>query len=627
MDSMPDGRPTLSRSGRWIAPLACLAIVAWPHLGRLKVASLYSDDLVRLAHLRQMSPSGMLFRPFNEHLAPLFECVSLLCWALAGHRITATPAAFTAASLLPGLLCALALGAVLRGETRSRATGWCAFVAFGLAILPLETFWWYSASSFTWALLATLGAWWCMSRSQPGWAVGAVLASAAAPAMSAIGLLAGPLAASRGLSSHGHRRWPARLAIAALPLLGTASYVGMGLLFHHERVVADSLEHHGNNWKAAQLTLVAPAVTLLPGQLDWTDLDQQVPAAASLAAGAVVLALVVVAAVRTRGARRALVVAGAVLIYGGYALTFAARAHFWDRCELLHVQRYHLFPQAGLIAWLAAAAGPGLARLEAARPGMARFTPIALAVLLLGSHRTHYQNWTLHFRFEDQQAHLAAVGRLEEVCREQGIDRDRALRCLRPVRTPWMPVEEIHPLCFLTPGTPTGRAEVADDLVESRLLGALSPADREELCGGLDVTGRWRDAGPMDRAAPLRLVRSIHTRPAGDPVGDAMPYEVAGGPAYLEYEVDPETARDAHRLAVEVSADEACGPVELWWSASPKDWSRGRSIGWSPDSGPPTFRSIDLGDLPHWDPSRAHRLRLVVRRPGRVAIAPPRLVR
>src|SRR4051794_21425430 len=81
-----------------------------PYLGRLKHPSLYTDDVVRIAQLQTTPLPRLLFLPFNEHMAPLFQGLSWLTWHLAGGRLAWAPLAFTLVSYVPFVLSLVLLG-------------------------------------------------------------------------------------------------------------------------------------------------------------------------------------------------------------------------------------------------------------------------------------------------------------------------------------------------------------------------------------------------------------------------------------------------------------------------------------------------------------------------------------
>ena len=170
----------VSPGRRWARAVVLATFVGlclYPHIQRLDRPSLFADDVARVEQLQVMPPRAMIWRPFNEHLAPAFEVVSLTVWHLSGQRLAEAARAFTMASLLPLPLILIALGLLVRRETGSTTAALASLAVFALSPLPLETFWWYSASSFAWALLLTLVAWLGVIR---GDARGRVLAAAGA---------------------------------------------------------------------------------------------------------------------------------------------------------------------------------------------------------------------------------------------------------------------------------------------------------------------------------------------------------------------------------------------------------------------------------------------------------------
>jgi hypothetical protein len=70
------------------------------------------------------------------------------------------------------------------------------------------------------------------------------------------------------------------------------------------------------------------------------------------------------------------------------------------------------------------------------------------------------------------------------------------------------------------------------------------------------------------------------------------------------------------------------GKLEVWWTDEDAKWSEARSVRWQPPSEGPTGQwALPLDRLPHWSPSRASRIRVIVRSEGPVAIQAPRLLR
>ena len=67
------------------------------------------------------------------------------------------------------------------------------------------------------------------------------------------------------------------------------------------------------------------------------------------------------------------------------------------------------------------------------------------------------------------------------------------------------------------------------------------------------------------------------------------------------------------------------GKIEVWWTGEGARWSETRSVhGNRSPKGRRGSGLIPLDRLPHWSPSRAGRIRVVVRSVGTVAVrAPP----
>lgn len=456
----------------------CLA----PHLLRLTHPSLYADDLVRVADLRTQSLAALLTRPFNEHIAPVFETVSWLSWQAAGRRLTRSPWSFTVASFVPGVLCAVVLARLVWLETGSNAAALVALVLFTLPGRFLEVFWWYSASSFAWALLFTLLAWLAVrSQSRLG-PFAAALAALAAPSCSAIGLLAGPTAASRFLADSarsGPIKWKSRLA-GLIPLAGTGLYLALAAGLRYGAIVTESVARQGDLAQGLLTASRAPLAALLPGLLGYNVLD-----GTSVWGPAFSFALVFGALVwagRDPDARP-VVLAGLVLAVGGYAITHGLRTTLLGGpVATLRVQRYHLFPLVGLILIASRAAAPILRRIPAERSVL---PAIALAVLLLAVNFPAMKGTARFFRFKDQHAFLEAVEHLDAIKEREGTTRAQALEALgRPPQPRWAPIPELNPLVLLGPthnGSPDHPRSNAN--VREALLNALTPRERHALFG------------------------------------------------------------------------------------------------------------------------------------------------
>lgn len=612
----PDRDP-LRLAATAAAGLAFLAVCLAPYAARLGSPSLYADDVERVIQLRTGTLGGILFVPFNEHIAPLFQAVSWASWRLAGGQLARAPLAFTLASFLPFPPALALLGWVVRRETRSRVAALACVAVFSLSWLAVETVYWYSASSFMWALLATLAAWLASASAADGtggkvWPrlSVAALAAAAAPAFSAIGLLAGPVAAVRALSSGGRR------GAALAPLAGTLFTLALYGAMHDRAALASNVGRSAGVVPGLLAAARAPAAALVPALFGLRTWEAN---SAGVAALQVILTVVAVAGLLLRAYRghdRPLTLGGLVLVFGGYVLTFCARAGEPGRA-LLETQRYHLFPMLGLVMLLAPAFRRALERWEA-RPGPRLAAATALAVVLLMLHSAEMKGRARFIRFPDQRRTLAAIDRLGAVCARARITRGQALAALDQVETAWAPAGR-NVLDLLAPGVQV--PGLPDALVKPTLLASLTAGERQSLCGGMDATPYLRPAdGPGSALAVGRRVALYRVREAG-----GNRYVSAGWPSFVEYELIGPGAADAGTLGLTGS-----DPVDVWWRGDGERWSETRSVRLRPKPDPACPDRgwlLPLDRLPHWGPSDARRVRLLYRAPGPIAVSAPRLLR
>jgi hypothetical protein len=601
---------------------ACLFL----SLPRLKRPCLYGDDVLRIIDLQTKPLSTLLFRPINEHMAPFFELVSWATWDLAGRKLVRAPLAFALTSIVPFLACLALLRRVAQRELGSITAARAAVAIFSISTVYAEVVLWYSASTFAWALMWTLIVWLCAEsavggRSRIGvW--GTVPAAALAPACSGIGLLAGPLGTIRWLSGPAspdpHRRGPQLAAIA--PLLGTGLYLAICSAFRYRGVLESSLRRHADLARGLELACRAPACKLVPSLFGWHDADLDLPPLPCLAVSLVALAGILAWA--RRGRPRAMILGGLWLILGGYGLIYPVRTHLGTDHTVLHMERFHLFPQLGLSLILSAGLGPWLRRFDA-RPIAGRAVSTGLAALLLVAHLAPMRQRTWILDFPEQAPTLAALDRLGAICRANRITRDQALAALDPIRSRWH-IQDWNTLELLA--TSVAHPGLPDDRVRPTLLAALTPAEREGLCGGLNASPLLRAAPPPAGSEVVSLgppVGSFRIREAGS----ADWYLAAGWPSFLEYRVAPEV--EAGRARGLILPGGAPGEErELWWTDEAGRWSGTRSIWWRLDPARPTGAvAIPLARLPHWSAARVCRIRVFFHAEGRVAAGSPRLIR
>ncbi|WP_435010397.1 hypothetical protein P12x_001661 [Tundrisphaera lichenicola] len=604
-----------------------LVLIGVPYLRWTSDPSLFDDDFLRVGSLRRASLSEALFRPFNEHMAPLFELVSWLCWEGSGRDVLALPRAFLVSSFLAFGSSVVLLVNLIRRETKSFPAAMFGVVFYSLSSVAAEVVLWYSASSFTWAATSTLTAWYAARsavesvspEARRGWLVGSMIASAIAPAFSAIGVLAGPLASLRLLSQSGISRFRL-LLLSMLPTIGTGLYWLVCSRFRYGELVSTSLGRNLDVEAALWATIRAPSLVLIPGLVGLPGQAGRFPD--WLAAGLTLIGLASCLAWAARSRNRPLILGGLALILGGYFAVYATRARSGD-LSVFMVQRYHLFPQLGIVVLIAAGSSWGLSRF-AGKPLVGIASATALAGLLAFLHYPRMQStaeWS--FRFPDQPPRLEAAMRLEAKCSREGITMAQAMKALEPIRPRWAPQPwPFNPLLHLF-GKGPELARLADEMVRPTLLASMSAEDREALFGGMEAT-RYRVGsslwGERPTVSSARFVGSYRMGILGE-----GRYKAQGWPCHLDFTLESEAS---NALAISLPGLKARRPLEIWWSGRDEDWSPCRSVRWEPTSDSPGVDwAVPLDRLPHWRAGEVHRLRLVFRESGLVSVGLPRLIR
>ena len=589
-----------------------LSLAVAPYLRWACFPSLFDDDLTRVGGFRRLAMPAALLHPFNEHLAPLFELVGWLAWWGSGRRVEAIASGLLVASYLAWGATVALLGLVVRLELRSSLAALLAVVWFCQAPVAAETVLWYSASSFQWAAAASLAAWYATTRalhaptraSEYRWLAAAAGLAAAAPLFSAIGALSGPLASLRWLlaarsvpiRSGGWRR---RFALAAVPLSGTLAYVALVVSVPaHGGEVAASVRSHLDVPAAIRATIMAPGAVLVPMTLGLPSLAGWLPAEVAIGLSLTLLALGIIGAVRSP--HRGFLIVALGWVGGGYLLAYAARAQPGDRF-VLDVGRYHLFPEVGIVCWVAAGLRPGLTALAARTPRAGLGAVVALAAVGLavqGGRIAETARWS--FRFPEQGRAIAAALRLEALCRAEEIPLTQAIRIINPTEPRWFPRPlPFHPLLYLFGPGPT-RARQGDTGARTRLLGGLTADEREVIFGGLDAA-RYRSRG-WHAPSPTSEFR---LEPTAGGSADAT------GEGALDFRQFTLPANVGEVVALDVAGIQAGTRVELWWANSTGGWSPTRSVRWTAAT---EQRWLPVVPLPHWRPDFARQFRIVRRR-------------
>ena len=606
---------------------AIIVLCLVPHLPRFRHPSIYSDDVARIADLQELPLSALLYRPFNEHLAPFFQTVSWTTWQFSGRRLTAAPVAFTVASYVPWILCMGVLGRLVYRATDSRTTALVSIALFGISPLYGEAIFWYSGSSFTWALFWTLLALDCAGSAEGmrSWAAIAVC-SALAPASSTLGLLAGPLATLRLATRRSDRPWfrPGFL----VPILGTLIYLIISLNFSYFYIVKSSIDRRSHFLGGLVLALRAPTALLVPTLFGFYKADDWMPAGPNLVlSGLVLLGLVLWA---RRSAQRGLIGCALLLVLGGYALTYCFRNVHGAHWVFNYNERFHLFPQLGMVLLIALALRPRLSRYDH-RPFAPLLVATGLATVLLVVHQQRIGDLARSYWFPEQRPTMASLEHLGALCRAERVAREECIAALDPVWSYWFQ-REYNGLWMLPASGPVSGRPAAE--LRSVLLAKLTDSERKALWGGMDVSRHARPAGELAGTPPLcvalgRLVETSNAhRTYGRPGEEIGRYTMTGWPAYLDFELVEVGAPDgppARMLCIPCGPSPA--PLEIWWASPGNLWSAARSVRFRPDpSLPPSAWTLPLDRLPHWDPAEVSRIRIrFVAAP--VAIGEPRLLR
>ncbi len=564
-------------------------------------------------------------------MQPFFQAITALAWQATGGRAAGLPVTMAVASAVPFAASLALLALLVRLATHSPTAALAAAALFSFGSLSyFETVVWYSASSFQWSLAWALAALIAVDRAgsqsaggleRRSWWAAAIVASAMAPACCGVGLLAGPAAGLWWLADRGVRRTLARWSCAAIPVVGTAAHLAICFVFRYQDKLSAQMQE--NPYRPIGLLNVyrAPIDVLLPAVAGWRNIDGILPDLVVLALFAAGLAAVAWGVARSRDPRPFVV--GAFLILANYGLIYGARYLPGDDRWVLGVERYHLFPQLGLtlilaaamVGWLRPLDGGPIARLIAAD---------ALALILLALHAGPLLTLAAFYRFPDQPRTLAAIDRLADVCRREGITRIQALAAFDPIRRKWYPADR-HEVIAMMPET-ARVATMPYDHVRPTILSRLDPRDIEALCGGMDATPYLVPAdaakGPQPPSSVAELVASSGMRRLEDGT-----YRSSGEGSYLEYRfAAPVPSARALELAIDATKTKLSGPIRVSWAGEEGRWTVMRSVRWRSAGGQPQRDSLlPLDRLPHWDRSRVTRIRIVVDEANTIAVASPRL--
>jgi hypothetical protein len=298
-------------------------------------------------------------------------------------------------------------------------------------------------------------------------------------------------------------------------------------------------------------------------------------------------------------------------------LTYPFRAAD-DLVWVLGVQRYHLFPLAGIAMILAA----GWRRMSEYCPrfrGVERRVAAvaAIALLMFVIQRPGIKQHARFFDYREQDRTFAAIDRLAERARAAGMSRPDILSKLDPIRPVWAPDPDIFNSLELMQAW---EVDGPNHRLTSReeILALLSPDEVEALCVGLDVGGRIRPASStkLDRSSELVPIETSGSRIRALRVEGR--YQTTGELAFLE------SIWERNSGAPRTLAARLPKRGELWWPDEEGRWSPLRSVSWDRTELNETSL-IDLDGIPHW--RWTGRMRLVIRGKEQTEIEQPRIFR
>ena len=575
----PD-RPPVRRMRR-LAVVALGLVFAglclFPSLLCLRTPAIFYDDVVRIAELHEHGFAGNLFVPINEHMQPFFQAITALAWRSTGGRLAGLPMAMAIAGAFPFALSLVLLAILVNRCLGSWTAGLLAASLFSFSSLSYyETVVWYSASSFQWAMAWTLAALIAVTpagseggsrrHGRLGWAV-AIVSSAMAAASCGVGLMAGPAAGLWWLGHRGGGRTIGQRARAAIPSLGTAAHLLVCMAFHYHDQLSAQLKQNPYHLPGLLNVYRAPIDVLLPAIAGWRNIDRILPDTVEL--GLFAAGLAAIAWWSRQSADPRPLVVGAFLILADYSLIYGSRHQPGDDHWVLGVERYHLFPQLGLTLILAPALATMIRPLDR-RPVAGLLAATSAALILLALHADALTTLARFYRFPDQARTLAALDRLTDVCRANGITRHQALRAFDPIRRKWFPADRPEAIGMI-PETASVET-MPDAMVRPTILSALDPADIKALCGGMDATPYLRPPDDDERSSTAGLLTSASGM---SPVDDGT-YRSTGEGSFLEYRFgSPDPA--ARTLRLDVDTTRLRGPISVCWAGDDGRWTVMRS--------------------------------------------------
>ncbi len=623
--------------------LAFVLVTILPVIRRLLHPTILTDDVIRLVYLIEHPLRDLLlFRPFNEHVAVFFDLVSWVTWQAIGHDLRLAPLGYTIASIIPWVIVLALFGYWLARETGSRTSSLIAVAMVAQSPLIMDTAWWYSASSFSWAiigiLLALLGASEITHRPRRSLVL-IGLGTMLGPAGTSLGNLAMPLAILRGLvepKASRHRK----LLVLGAAIGGLTAYWG---ICHLGGIDLLGIARQDGTHMAYPLAGLGYALSV-PGRVLWPSTlgvpaswcANSMPSWLGWGIGIVLLLGLATTTVWPRGVwSRRTVLVGAGMIYLGYGLIYTARAGLvkegrWTEPQLiyLYAARYHVLPLLGLTAVFAAllSAWRPIRRCDT-RPGLPALvgTVVGLVMLVIQHHEASNPYLTFLLHQPDQKATMAALHRLGQVARLEGITRAQLQRLVPPALRGWNEAilggrESAFSMMKLVDAPDQVDHPRSDDEVRSLLRARLTPAER--IAVGSGACASFSPGQPNADARTLAVARRLELNQVREDKPGQYRSDVSVG--YIRFEFDP-TPEARFLVLPGLRADQN---LMINCSDPRGRWRPGRYFQWlkSPKSDSPAV--IDLESMIHiWgEPITQFTIRFT--RPGEIALQGyPRLLR
>jgi hypothetical protein len=241
-------------------------------------------------------------------------------------------------------------------------------------------------------------------------------------------------------------------------------------------------------------------------------------------------------------------------------------------------------------------------------------------------NRNEEEHWRWMMQQPDRKPTLAALHRVGQLARAEGISRDQLTKIFDPVSRPWNASVRLNPyyshfMKLVVQAPLTVDRPIPDEQARVCLLSRLTLLEQSVLASGACVSMSTGTAPKPEEEAFVvaRRIKLEHVR-------EVRPgsYRSAGWPAFIEYEFD--SSRAARFLTLPgLAADQ---DLTISWRNESGEWRALHHVCWLKTPAPVPTAAIDLHRLANWPTGRAARIRVEFTCPGELALQqPPRLLR